>query len=1475
VYQGRTYTSAAYTFATKNPDNVSFSWTVNNVTPGETDARFVYKCESTSAAIIRGITEQGIYLNGQLMYAEDKTSNPFSGNYTYFNENVTANGQGCYLSTGTTYSYYYYLVYQGRKYVSDTYTFTTGGPVPGYTLRLDAAGGSVGTSSVTVTVGSADYSELTANIPVRAGYTFAGWYYGAGTLVYNAAGYNVNDGTFWKDGQWKYNGNVTLSAAWTANVYTLIFDAKNGSAVSGKQVTFGAAVGDTPVPALTGCTFAGWFSPSDGGQISAGTTVTWTEDRTVEARWTANSYTLSFNANGGSVSAASKQVVFGQPVGIMPVPVRSGYAFAGWYDASGNHITSAVNVSWAGNITVTAVWIPECYTIILDANGGSANAAQMSVIYGQMVGSLPVPVRAGYRFTGWFDSNGAELSQDTIYNTAADKSVKAGWAEIMVTGITLNRTSLQLSGGESFTLTASVTPDGAHDKSVAWSSSNSSVASVNGGTVTAKGAGSCVITAVCGSVSASCTVTVNALIDAIGLDRSSISLAVSGIGAEFPLEVSVTPSDAECEIVFSSSDTSVARVSPQGVVTAVAAGRAVVTAEAAGVPPVSCVVNVSDLSLMTLPSMLKEIGSEAFSWVRSNRIVVPDGAVRICARAFADNPSLYFIHIPESVTEIADDAFDGDANVCLTAASGSYAETWAKAHGVKYISDSAGSFVPVSGIEMPAALSIAAGCTACITAKVTPSDATDATIVWSSDNENAATVTSQGEVTAAKPGTAIIRASAADGSGVTAQCTVTVTASAGSSVALSKSRLELSTGASAYLTAETVPAGGTVSWSSGDASVASVSDDGLVTAVAPGNTYIRADFGGASAECQVTVSSVPVSRITLDAYVLDLYEGDARTLTASVFPSSAACMSIAWVSDNTAVAVVENGTVTAVSSGSAVITASATDGSGVSASCTVSVSRRLVSVTSIGLSAESISLLKGEYADITAAVLPGNASDKSILWSTDNASVAGVSDTGRITAIGTGSCVITASACDDSGLSASLRVTVSDGVQVTFTDLPSYESTGSNNAVIAKSVSVGGAASVSDVTLAGCYMYNSEGVTVGLATFAPQISGGVINLCCNAAEDLGAALSPLTTYSYRFTVVIGGSEYSSRLYYVTTGDNPVTVSFGSCTEYEQLGSKNAVVAKRISVSGASISDVTLVGCEIFDMSGTRLGAKTDDKITPVNNGINAFYNVNTELKTSLSPSTSYKYRISATINGVTYYSEYFTLTTLSSQIPIMVSHAYLNGPYYTKLVNAINTYGSASQSELFVQIALSQKGYKSGTSTGDYSGTGTGARMYAEYLLHTGLKADQWCASFVSWCARMAGVSTNVVAQTALARTMKSRGAVYDCWNSDFTGSGLGSYVPKRGDLAVFMPTGSNGYHVNTHAFNADGTTTLSAHVVIITSAEYISDGVYRLTTIERGGSGSISNLGNTVWTRTVATNELDGGGNAWIQAIIHPNWSW
>ena len=260
-----------------------------------------------------------------------------------------------------------------------------------YTVTFDANGGTVTPDTMTLTHGDV-YGKLPT--PTRDGYTFAGWFT------------DPNGGAKVEQGD-VVTASHTLYAHWTANKYTVTFDANGGTVgTTTKTVTYGNPYGELPTPTREGYTFAGWFTEKDGGtQVTKETVVKTVADHTLYAHWTANTYTVKFDANEGTVTSAEQTVTYGSHYGELPTPTREGYTFAGWFTEQngGTKVMADTKVTTAENHTLYAYWMQNIYDVSFDANGGKEAYEPKKVRYGDTYKEFPPePTRIGYEFAGWF-----------------------------------------------------------------------------------------------------------------------------------------------------------------------------------------------------------------------------------------------------------------------------------------------------------------------------------------------------------------------------------------------------------------------------------------------------------------------------------------------------------------------------------------------------------------------------------------------------------------------------------------------------------------------------------------------------------------------------------------------------------------------------------------------------------------------------------------------------------------------------------------------------------------------------------------------------------------------------------------------------------------------------------------------------------------------------------------------------------------
>ena len=272
-----------------------------------------------------------------------------------------------------------------------------------YTVTFDTDGGSE-VKSQTVAYGG---QAAVPAAPAKPGYTFAGWYLDGKAYDFDAP----------------VTENLTLTANWTVNRYTLTFDTDGGSAIAPITQDYGTAVTAPADPTRTGYTFAGW-TPEIPAAMPA-------ENLTIKANWTVNTYTITYDLDGGTAEGNPASYTVESGAITLAEPAKPGYTFTGW---SGTDLEGADNLDVTipagstGDRSYTAHWqVNTVYsTLRFETRGGSA-LATLALPYGSRVDLTKyVPTREGFAFTGWYTDR--ELTQRVTSLTLTNSTVVyAGW----------------------------------------------------------------------------------------------------------------------------------------------------------------------------------------------------------------------------------------------------------------------------------------------------------------------------------------------------------------------------------------------------------------------------------------------------------------------------------------------------------------------------------------------------------------------------------------------------------------------------------------------------------------------------------------------------------------------------------------------------------------------------------------------------------------------------------------------------------------------------------------------------------------------------------------------------------------------------------------------------------------------------------------------------------------------------------------
>ena len=248
-------------------------------------------------------------------------------------------------------------------------------------------------------------------------------------------------------------------------------------------------------------------------------------------------------------------------------------------------------------------------------------------------------------------------------------------------------------------------------------------------------------------------------------------------------------------------------------------------------------------------------------------------------------------------------------------------------------------------------------------------------------------------------------------------------------ITVSPTTTTLGIGATTQVTPTLVPANATiqtVTWTSSNTAIATISTTGVVTGVTIGTATITGTTvdGGFKATCAVTVTTIPVVSITVSPTTSTISVNGTTQLVGIIVPSTATNKKVTWTTSNAAVATVNaTGLVTGVSIGNATITVTTQDGAK-TATCAVIVAN--TPVVSVSVAPTTATIAPAGTAQLTANVAPANATNKAVTWTTSNAIIATVSATGVVTGVTSGSAIITVKTTDG-GFTAICTVTVTGG----------------------------------------------------------------------------------------------------------------------------------------------------------------------------------------------------------------------------------------------------------------------------------------------------------------------------------------------------------------------------------------------------------------------------------------------------------------
>ncbi|MBR3840872.1 MAG: Ig-like domain-containing protein, partial [Erysipelotrichales bacterium] len=625
-----------------------------------------------------------------------------------------------------------------------------------------------------------------------------------------------------------------------------------------------------------------------------------------------------------------------------------------------------------------------------------------------------------------------DITLDQFSNTHCIKEVEEYTDDtIYVNSITLSSSALLLDEDGKEYIDATVYPINAANKTLKYTSSDTTVATVNNaGLVTAQGEGSAVITvsSTDGSdVSVKCNVEVgSSIVKKIEVSRDELDM---NINEAVYLTIDVLPKTAkDRSYKISSSNTSVVRVTSAGVVSARSAGDAVITITANDDSDIEVEIPVSVSGKITKSFI--EIDESVYELMtgETTHIGLNYGSTVGYSSITLESSDEDVVRVSSNGTLTA--VGEGIARIRATLEDGS------DLYDTCFVSveeNTTNDGYTVVSLE-ETKLEMAIGDMESIEATVTP----NTTLSYVSTNTSVVTVTSKGVVEAVGAGTANVIVSANDGSGAYASATITVSGdnSLVNTIELGNDKALVEIGNTYTINATVKPDSAKnkkLSYVSSNTSVATVNDNGVVTARKEGESIITirsTDGSGISTTLLVTTTDeevVYIEEITIADPILTLKVGQSYSLDESVSPKDATLDDLLFTSSDEEVATVSaKGKIYAEDIGDAVITIKAQDGSGKFVTCAVEVigKNEDILVSSISIENEPLELSVGDSSKLKIAVYPSTADDQTVTYTSMNKNVATVSSTGQVSAVGAGTTYISVTANDDGKKQATIKVTV-------------------------------------------------------------------------------------------------------------------------------------------------------------------------------------------------------------------------------------------------------------------------------------------------------------------------------------------------------------------------------------------------------------------------------------------------------------------
>ena len=805
----------------------------------------------------------------------------------------------------------------------------------------------------------------------------------------------------------------TLASA--VDTYTVSYNANGGTGAPGNQTkTHGQSLTLSSVkPTKDGYTFQGWSTTLNGSvQYNPGSAYSGNANLTLYAVWSIKTYTISYNANGGTGAPASQTKVHGQNLTLSNMrPTKDGYTFQGWstilygtvaYQPGGQFDENR-------NLTLHAVWSQKTYTVSYDANGGTGAPASQTKVHGDALTLSTVkPTRSGYEFKGWAtSSNGnVEYSAGAAYAENANVTLYAVWEH------SAGNLTWKIKDGTLYISGTGAMENYTDDSPAPWKGSSFTKAVIEYGAT---------------------NIGENAFAEAYYLKTITIPESVTSIGENAFYKCSsltsmTIPSSVKsigCKAFYNCS--SLTSMTIPSSVTSIGD---------------EAFYNCSSLTSMTIPSSVKSIGDYAFYNCSSlTAIAIPNGVEHIGIGAFKKCSSLTSVTIPRSVTSIPALPFSDCSNLTFIAVDEDNSNYSNDEQGVLFNKNKTellqypmGNTSTSYDIPLSVTRIHVEAFSSCSNLKnvIIPKGVTNIETCTFFNCKGLTQVTIPSSVTsigecAFQDCSSLALVNLPDSLTSISGTTFTGCSSLKSIIIppnVTKIPEDIFYGCS-NLTSVTIPNSVTTIGEYAFFECKKLSDVFFQGSQTEWNNIEIGKYNSDLTNATLHLV-IPVTSITLNQTTASLQKGETLTLTATVAPSDAANKSVTWSSGNTSVATVStSGVVTAVGEGTAVITVKTADG-GKTATCTVAVAhthnytgtyyetahphkayskcscgeinytgatQKVAScascypVTGVTLDKTTATLKKGETLTLSVTVSPSDAANKAFTVTSSNPSV--------------------------------------------------------------------------------------------------------------------------------------------------------------------------------------------------------------------------------------------------------------------------------------------------------------------------------------------------------------------------------------------------------------------------------------------------------------------------------------------------------